>query len=305
MCKGVYHCICCPDPCYEPQWLAVADSAFFVDAARPKTQMKFRWDTGFDFRFPDRAEYFWPREGAATVDANGAAVNGFGKGPPLAERTINRYKELRLINEAAADAAGFFIEMPYLRVEPEFNNDHAGFGDMAIGTKAMLLDCDLLQITFQFTTYIPIAAPNKGLGTGHVALDPALLWALKLTPSTYLQAETGYWIPIGGDPFYQGDVFHYGFSLNQILWCCGKANKDYQLIGTLEMNGWSVMDGAFTDPDAGVPVALEAVTHMAAFGPGLRFFICDKIDFGLGVQFAVTEHHWADELYRAEFRWRF
>src|SRR5262249_4090772 len=31
---GLYECICCPDPCYEPRWLAVANNAFFVDAAR-------------------------------------------------------------------------------------------------------------------------------------------------------------------------------------------------------------------------------------------------------------------------------
>src|SRR5262245_54523663 len=29
---GLYECICCPDPCYDPHWLAVADAAFFTDA---------------------------------------------------------------------------------------------------------------------------------------------------------------------------------------------------------------------------------------------------------------------------------
>src|SRR5207302_7902554 len=35
-----YDCICCPDPCYEPRWIAVANAAFFVDSARPVTQMR-------------------------------------------------------------------------------------------------------------------------------------------------------------------------------------------------------------------------------------------------------------------------
>ena len=26
---GLYQCICCPDPCYEPHWVALADSSFF------------------------------------------------------------------------------------------------------------------------------------------------------------------------------------------------------------------------------------------------------------------------------------
>jgi len=38
---------------------------------------------------------------------------------------------------------------------------------------------------------------------------------------------------------------------------------------------------------------------------GLRLFVCDKIDFGLSAEFAVSDHHWADQLYRSEFRWRF
>lgn len=308
MCCGFYQCICCPDPCYEPQWLAMADTAFFVDAARPKTQMKLRWDTGFNVALPDRAEYFWARTGAGTVDAAGNAIPGAGKGPPIAERRIVRYKEFRMINEVASDAAGLFVETPYLRVEPEFNADHSGFSDIVIGTKAMLLDCDLLQVTFQFKTYIPSGIPGKGLGTGHTALEPGLLFGLKLTSITFLQAETLYWIPIGGDPFYQGDIFHYGFSLNEILWCCGKENKDYQLIASLEYNGWSIMDGAVTNPDilvAGSPLTEKAVGHICSAGCGLRLFVCDRLDVGAGVLWSLTSNRWADELYRAEFRWRF
>jgi hypothetical protein len=44
---------------------------------------------------------------------------------------------------------------------------------------------------------------------------------------------------------------------------------------------------------------------MASAGPGVRLFICDKIDLGVGTAFAFTTDHWAKELIRAEFRWRF
>jgi hypothetical protein len=30
--------------------------------------------------------------------------------------------------------------------------------------------------------------------------------------------------------------------------------------------------------------------------------ICDKIDFGAAALFSLTEHHFADQLYRLEFR---
>ena len=281
--ENFHECVCCPDPCYEGQWLALADSAFFTPGVRPKTTTRFRWDSAFDFRFPDRAEYYWARA---------------PKGPPNAESSL-KYRTFSFYTEAAADAASFFIEVPYTRVEPENNPDHSGFADINLGTKALILDCDLIQLTFQFTTYVPSGLSGKGLGTGHTALEPALLYALKLHQNTYLQGEAAYWIPIGGDPEFQGDIFHYHFSLNQLLWCCG---KDYKAIGTLEYVGYSVLDGAYTDPVLG---EVKARTHMASAGAGIRFFMCDKIDIGVGALFFMTVNRFADELYRVELRFRF
>ena len=62
--NGLYHCICCPDPCYEPKWNALADSAFFQDGARPVTQMRLRYESVADYTFPDKAEFLWRQERA-------------------------------------------------------------------------------------------------------------------------------------------------------------------------------------------------------------------------------------------------
>jgi hypothetical protein len=37
-------------------------------------------------------------------------------------------------------------------------------------------------------------------------------------------------------------------------------------------------------------------------GPSVRVSVCDKIDFGIGYAFSVTDNNWADSLLRAEFR---
>src|SRR5687768_14366446 len=58
---AVYQNICCPDPCYDPCWLAIADTALFTPAARPRSQQRIRWDAARNIVFPDRAEYFWAR----------------------------------------------------------------------------------------------------------------------------------------------------------------------------------------------------------------------------------------------------
>jgi len=44
---------------------------------------------------------------------------------------------------------------------------------------------------------------------------------------------------------------------------------------------------------------------MVSGGPGLRLFICEKFDIGVGSAIAFTGDRWAEELIRAEFRWRF
>jgi hypothetical protein len=164
-----------------------------------------------------------------------------------------------------------------------------------------------MQITFQFITFIPTGSPSKGLSTGHVSLEPSLLGALKLGPNSYLQCQSAYRIPIGGDKDYAGDVFHYHVSFNHVLW---RPLTGVQVIGTAEFNGWSVLDGQYTANVVNAvgittPVAVEARGSLLSAGPGVRLVICDKIDFGVGSAFAVTKDKMAEQMYRAEFRWRF
>jgi hypothetical protein len=292
----------------------VADSAFFVDAARPITQMRIRYDSAWDFKNPDRAEYFWAREMTPQIQqiAVCRGPNLPGKGPSCISKTID-YEELTMYNEASTGRIGVFVELPYREVD--FNNPGAvnqaicctqsQFADMNVGTKTLLLDCELLQLSFQFKTFIPIGSAGKGMGTSHVSLEPALLLNLKLSSSTYLQAESAYWIPIGGDPIYEANIWHNHFSLNHILWCpC----KDLQLIGTAELNEWTIFGGAYTIPDYtlnGNFLATSASTSMLSGGPGIRGILCEKYDIGVGSAFAFTGSRWAKDMLRAEFRWRF
>src|SRR5262249_60324112 len=94
----------------------------------------------------------------------------------------------------------------------------SGFGDSVIGTKSMLLDCCLMQITFQFKTFLPAGNFTAGLGTAHVSLEPSILWNVNCAKDTYLQSQFAYWIPIGGDQLYEGNIFHMHMSLNHVLW---------------------------------------------------------------------------------------
>ena len=228
---GLYECLCCPDPCYEPMWVHAANAAFFQDTVRPKTYTRIRYDYGENLTQPDRAEFFWARTGTG----GGAGVAGFNaKGPPKPETSLH-YDELSLYQEIAAGGFGFFIEEPYRSVYPDVNDHDANFGDLNLGTKSLLVDCELLQVAFQFRTYIPTGNSRNGIGTGHASLEPALLASLKLTPTTYLQSQLAEWIPIGGDQDYQGATIHYHFSVNHSWFKRGAL----EVISTGEANGWT------------------------------------------------------------------
>jgi hypothetical protein len=318
-CHGVYECICCPDPCYEPHWKPIADSAFFVESARPVTQMKIRLDAGWDLTAPDRAEYFWARERTTRNQVSLVSTRtGAGKGPAGITQRL-RYQEPSLITEAGTETFGLTLELPYRKYEvtaapTPFGavGGASGFGDLKIGTKAVILDCELLQIAFGFKTTVPTGDFTHGLGIGHVALEPALLFGLKLTESAYLQASINYWIPIGGDDLYQATILHEHLSCNHVLWQRGHG---LILVGTLEGSVFSILGGSYTnsilevpDPNNGgmlAPLATRGSATIAYAGPGVRLFICDKLDVGAGVAFAVTDPRWAAELLRFEFRWRF
>jgi len=285
--QALYLAITNPPICYEPQWTHLGNAAIHQDPIRPQTQQRIRWDAGWNMLFPDRAEYFWARSG------------GGGLGPATSERSID-YHELSLYTEAAHNGFGAFVEVPYRSIYPENQGHLAGFGDIIVGTKSVLHDSEFLLIATQFRTHLPTGVASKGLGTEHVSLEPSLLVGVHLAPKTYLQMQIAEWIPLGGDSTYAGAMLRYGASLNHTMWC---KTEDTQLIAAMEFNGWSFQDGAFTDASGNTQSASNA-TYLS-IGPTLRFVFSKNIDFGFGAAFAMTDPHWAEQLYRTELRIRY
>jgi hypothetical protein len=299
---GLYECICCQDPCYEPSWIPLANAAFFSDSPRPATQIRYRGDFMWDLPLPDKAEWIWARENMRGPIFPGQALVAPGTLAPGEPRLLRDYQGTLYTEGAVGGRFSMFVELSYVYVKSEIYPGDSGFGDMNLGTKSLLIDCDLLLLTFQFRTYLPTGNFTAGLGVGHVSLEPSLLMSLKLTPTTYLQGQMAYLAPIGGDPQYEGPIFHYHLSLNQLLCACG---KDIQLIGLLEANGYQIAGGAYTDPISGQALSARDVGNIFSVGPGVRLSVCNKIDFGLGTAFAVSRDRFAGQWLRTELRWRF
>ncbi len=290
----MYETLCCPDPCYQPKWMPLADSAFFTDSARPVSHTRLRWEYGHEARLMDRAEYFWARS-----DGNGKGLrpNGAPGIPRLDYHEISQYTET-----AAGPGFSAFVSTPYRSVNPTFSDppSAAGFGDISIGTKSVLFDSELFLLTLQMKTTLPVGQPAKGLGTGHVSLEPSLLFGLRTSPHSYLQGQIAEWIPLGGDPTYSGALLHYHLAYNHTLW---QPIQAVQLVGTFEVHGWSFQDGGYTHPDGRFRPA-SGFTQVQ-MGPGVRLFFCDKYDFGVGTNFGVSGLNSVQDTYRFEMRVRF
>jgi len=284
--SAFHNALCCPDPCYEGRWSVPPNAGLFLDFARPTTITRFRWDRGVGGTTPDRGEFFWAKTG--------------GRGPARNETRVD-YDELSLYQEAGGDKFSFFISTPYRSLNGQQNGGSGGFGDLALGTKTMFLDSELLNMTFQFRTTIPVGSTGSGVGVGHVSLEPSFLSTVKLHADAFWQSQIAFSIPIAGTAGTVGTVLHYHNSFNAVL--C-RPIADTVLVGMFETNGYTFTSGGFTDPATGATLGANRSTYFTV-GPGLRLGICDKLDIGFGVQFNVTENGFAEQLYRSELRWKF
>jgi hypothetical protein len=304
--SNLYDCLCCPDPCYQPRWEPAANASFFADYARPRTVTRIRYDNLNDMRTPDRAQYF-----IQNVNPTAKGTRSF---VPQA-----RFQQVSLYQEVAGPRGSFFISIPYDQINPNWGPTQAGFGDLNFGVKSLMFDCEMLQVSFQFRTYMPTGAAINNLGTGHISLDPSILASLKLTPTTYLQGQIGNFIPIGfggtngiaagakgESPTLAGGVLYWFGSINQVLWYC---TPNSPLIATLELDGWSFESGGYTAVvgSGGTPKVVDKGGGVSYFnmGPGLRQVICDKVDIGGAITWATTTPRWADPWFRFEVRFLF
>jgi hypothetical protein len=267
---------------------------------------------------PDRNQ-FWISQVALNDFALKRAQKHMRAGPFTDPRA--RLQQVYLYQEAAGERGSFFVEIPYRQINSNWAPTQAGFGDINFGAKSLLFDSEMLQLTFQMRTYMPSGNFLNNLGTGQFVVDPSILMSLKLGPTTYFQGQFGNWIPVGGPSDVtvapgdklNGGIFYWLMSVNQVLWYC---TPDSPLIATLEMDGWSFENGAYT---AFIPSGQKTATGLGPggfvekgggvsyfnIGPGLRQSICNRLDVGGAITWATSNAHWAQPWFRFEVRFLF
>lgn len=275
-------------------WIGPCDvqtSVSFIDSALPMDQFRVRYDAAYNLDRPNRAEFFWPAP---------ASTNAFR---PVPERSVD-YQDLSAYVEfTCCQHISLFFEAPVRFLNPAINDNTTGIGDLNAGAKMIFGATENGIISGQFRVYVPTGLGERGLGTDHVSLEPALLINRRLHPWLTFEGELRYWIPIQGNETFQGDVFRYGAGLVFGEQCdCGP-----WITPVAEFVGWVPMGGrSIYVTDTGL-LATDMTRNQPILNGlfGFRAGVADHFDVYGGYGVALTGNHWYEETWRVDFRFKF
>jgi hypothetical protein len=204
-----------------------------------------------------------------------------------------------------------FIEVPVRFLNPSMVSNFYGFSDINTGFKYAFVAEPDRYYTFQFRTYMPTGASDKGLGTGHVSLEPALLVFQRLTDRLYFNGEIRDWIPVNGSNF-AGNVLRYGAGLayNIVL------TENFRIAPVNEIVGWTILGGKEIVPQdpnpidvAGQTIVNEKIGIQFGLGnygaPGGGSNLNDRHTLGISYGRAITGNHWYRDILRVEYNFWF
>jgi hypothetical protein len=292
----------------------------YIDDAIVETQLRLRYDAAFNNIWPDRAEFFYAkcgcfRETGADPDAPGPAPPLNGRDPATTRfiETSVDYQDISLEFEyALSPNFSAVVEVPFRILDPEVNENAAGFADMQVGFKRALWSSSNDYLTFKFRTFIPTGDARRGLGTDHVSVEPELLYYKQLDDRMSFEAELRDWIAISpssgaGTGFkddFGGNVVRYGLGLAYDMFKCEQCGT--KISPVVEVVGWTVLDGLAsrsTDGTAATARIKDATGDTIVnlkVGTRMYFNRCESFYAGYGR--ALTGEAWYDDILRLEYR---
>jgi hypothetical protein len=268
----------------------VATAPFVIDITQPMNQWAFRIDAAYHWKYPDEADYFFARPTSLG-----------GKGP--AAETSADYQDYTFISEMGNSSASARLALPVRQIDGDINGDTAGMGDIQLTTKVVLLTGERLKITQFLDTYVPTGAAGKGLGTGHVSMEPGFLASYRWSDETFFHAEAKYLIPIPTSPGEAGTILTWGFGMSHLLY----DGDLFAVIPTAELVCYTIFNASET---SALPVpTIQTVEHEVIptlhFGVRVvsdRFRDIGTVEFGLSTGFNLGASGWYEELLRTEIR---
>jgi Putative MetA-pathway of phenol degradation len=306
----------------------------YIDNAVVESQIRIRFDAGFDTNAPDRAEFFY---------AQCSCISGSAPGPNAVIANLN-FQEVYLRAEyAPRKRFSLLAEVPTRWIQPLSTKvvgsppltKESGLSDLLAGFKLAAIASASRYLTFQFQAAFPTGDAWKGLGTNHYSVEPALLYYQRLADRVALEAQIGDLHPIGGSSCVQnlqhmnlpyicsniatsapthsfaGDVFSYGVGPSYVIY----GGENFRVAPVIEVVGWRVLGGLVTDVatatstpinSGGFQQAVSADgTNVVNLKVGARTMVGAHGSFYIGYGHQLTHAVWYKEIVRAEYRYSF
>jgi Putative MetA-pathway of phenol degradation len=292
----------------------------YIDDPIVGSQVRIRFDAGFNDSTPDMAEFFYAKCGCYRGLANvaPAAFDPNAAGPPpgsgiVIPRTLNFQQLYLKLEYAPITRFSVFVEAPFRWLQadglvagtPGSFPNQGGFSDLRFGFKAAALASSSQYLTFQLQFYAPTGEASKGLGTNHWSIEPAVLYYQSLSKRASLESEFGLWHPTGGSEgvpgtgsqSFWGNVLFYGIGPSYTLYSTDRV----RFTPVLELVGWHVLSGEVTgpaNPDA-------SGTNIVNLKVGARTSWGDHHSFYAGFGHKLTTADWYQDIVRVEYRYSF
>jgi hypothetical protein len=276
----------------------------YIEDSAVQTQVRLRFDAGFNDPRPDRAEYFY------------AGCNGSSSCSSAIQRTLN-FQQLYLNGEyAPLQRFSAFVQVPFRWIQfffvPDTGNptlsSGGGISDVKAGLKLAAVASGSRNLTFQLGADFPTGNGSAGLGTNHYSIEPKVLLFQRLSDRTAMEAEAGDSHPIGGTMYvpnaapatpaqnFAGDVAMYGVGPSYQL----IKRDSYRLTPVFELVSWHVFGGLQTG--SGIVVHSAEGINVLNAKLGARAGFSDGSSIYAGYGRSLTSDIWYRNLFRIEYR---
>ena len=282
----------------------------YIEDPTVASQIRIRFDAGYDMSSPDRAEFFYGKCGCYRGLTGSPALDPDAPGPGPGIVTGLNYQQLNFLGEYAAGRVSFFAELPIRWIKPiDFLpgtgsfGDQSGVADISAGMKFALAKADAHDVTVMVRGSFANGDAGKGLGTNHGTFEPALLFRQDLSARSAIEGQAG-WVhplssskgPLPGNGDFAGDIFYWGIGPSVDLYRSQKTSFSpvFELVGWHVVNGYQTSTFLLNGGDAsGINIAnLKLGARITSSGNS----------FYVGYGFALTDSVWYDKILRIEYR---
>jgi hypothetical protein len=283
----------------------------YIEDPAVESQVRVRFDAGYDIDSPDRAEFFYAKCGCYRGLVGSPAYDPDAPGPGPGVVDGLNYSQFNVLAQYAFHRRlAVFGEVPIRSIRPiafvpgtgSFDNQ-SGLGDVSVGAKVSLFSDEASDVTVMVRGSIPTGDSRKGLGTDAGSIEPALLFRRDAGERAGIEGQFGYWHPLSsakgpfpGDGNFAGNIIYYGIGPSVDVVRTERA----ALSPVVELVGWHVLSG-FQTSTLGTNGGDASGINIVNLKIGARVS-WNRNSFYAGYGFPLTDNDWYGKIFRVEYR---